>query len=278
MKQFLYRIVCGFFIGISIFAPGVSGSVMAVIMGIYNTLLEIVSNPFKNLRRNVALLFPMGIGALISLALFVLVFSYLFETYETATYLLFLGLIAGNLPVVYRSASTDGFKRRYALAVLIAFAIAVAMGSAVSPEAGGRGAALADNLLYLAVCGAVAGVAGIVPGMSVSVMLMVFGVYDHLMLAAKHLDLPVIAATGLGFVLGMVAFSRFVQFIFRRYHNFASFMVFGFICGSLVGIVLQLPPLDPGFHWLTGLLSLAAGLAVSTFFCAMGKKLNLADT
>lgn len=105
MKNFLYRILCGFCLGISVFAPGISGSVMAIILGIYNKIIDITSNPLKNLKNNIKFLFPMGIGAAISLVLFILVFSYLFETYEKATYFLFIGLIAGNLPMIYKEAS-----------------------------------------------------------------------------------------------------------------------------------------------------------------------------
>jgi putative membrane protein len=272
--HFLYRIFCGFFLGISIFAPGVSGSIMAVMMGIYDRLLDVVSHPFKNIRENIRYLFPMGIGGLISLVLFVLAFSYLFETYEKATYLLFVGLIAGNLPVVFRDANTDGFKPRYALGILAAFALAVTLGvfSARAPAAQGA------SLVYLGLCGAVAGVASMVPGMSISMTLMLFGVYDYLMRAAKSVNLPVIAVTGLCFVCAMVLFSRFTKLIFRRYHHFARFTVFGFMCGALVAIFLRLPPDGEGFHWFVGALMILAGLGISLLFVLLGKKIKMTES
>ena len=52
MKSFLYRVLCGFCLGISVFAPGISGSIMAIIMGIYDKLLDIASNPLKNFKKN----------------------------------------------------------------------------------------------------------------------------------------------------------------------------------------------------------------------------------
>ena len=110
MKSFLYRVLCGFCLGISVFAPGISGSIMAIIMGIYDKLLDIVSNPFKNFKKNFVFLLPLGIGAAISLVLFILVFSYLFETYEKAVFMLFIGLIVGNLPMVYKEARKSRFK------------------------------------------------------------------------------------------------------------------------------------------------------------------------
>mgnify|MGYP003295400634 CR=1 FL=1 len=53
IKNFVYRMLCGFLLGTTIIAPGVSSSIMAVIMGIYNDLIEIVSAPFKNLKKNI---------------------------------------------------------------------------------------------------------------------------------------------------------------------------------------------------------------------------------
>ena len=66
MKKFLYGILCGFCLGISVFAPGISGSVMAIILGIYDKLLDIVANPFRNFKKNLKFLFPMGISIISS--------------------------------------------------------------------------------------------------------------------------------------------------------------------------------------------------------------------
>ena len=63
LGKFFYRIFCGFFLGLSIFAPGFSGSVIAIIMGVYQDMLRIVSNPFKRLKENILFCIPLGIGA-----------------------------------------------------------------------------------------------------------------------------------------------------------------------------------------------------------------------
>src|SRR5215510_11894359 len=94
IKKILYRIFCGFFLGLSVFAPGFSGSVIAIIMGIYQDLVRIASNPFKRLKENILFCIPLAIGAALSAVLFVILFSFLFDRYEKATYLLFVGLIA----------------------------------------------------------------------------------------------------------------------------------------------------------------------------------------
>lgn len=272
MKSFLYRILCGFCLGISVFAPGISGSIMAIIMGIYDKLIDITSNPLKNFKSNFKFLLPLGIGALISLVLFVLVFSYLFETYEKAVFMLFIGLIAGNLPMVYKEARKSKFKWYYILGGVSAIAIAFVIG--IMSESVGETQVTAENtnLLYLALSGALAGFASLVPGMSVSMILIVMGVYDYLIASAKSFDIVTIAVVGVAFVLSMVVSSRFIKLIFSRFSAMAHFMVMGFLIGSIGGIFFTLP--KDGSN-LAGIIMLCIGLAVSLLFVYLGKKVNI---
>lgn len=275
MKNFLYRIFCGFFLGISIFAPGVSGSVMAVMMGIYEKLLEIVSNPFKNLKKNIIYLFPMGIGALLSFVCFILIFSYLFETYEKATYLLFMGLIAGNLPIVFKDASKDGIKKRYIIGSIVAFAVAITVGILRLNTGESIVTDVAQiSLIYLAISGAIAGASSMVPGISISMILMVLGVYNALMMAAKSIDILVIGIVGICFVVAMIAFSNVTKYVFNKFSSLAHFMVFGFMCGSLGSIFLNLPKENINFNWFVGAIMFLIGIGISMMFVMLGKKFN----
>ncbi len=274
MKSFLYRILCGFCLGISIFAPGISGSIMAIIMGIYDKLIDITSNPLKNLKQNIKFLFPMGIGAVISLVLFILVFSYLFEAYEKAVYMLFIGLIAGNLPMIYKEANKSEFKWYYpigaVIAVLIAFVIGIMSENANAVQSVNTG----NNLIYLAISGAVGGFASLVPGMSISMILIVMGVYDTLISSAKSLDIAVIATVGVAFVLAMVLSSRLIKFVFEKFNGLAHFMVLGFLVGSIGGIFCSLPANGSN---VAGIIMLVLGLAISLLFVYLGKKVNIEE-
>ena len=273
MGLFLYRILCGFCLGISVFAPGISGSIMAIIMGIYDKLLDIASNPLKNFKKNFFFLLPLGIGALISLVLFILVFSYLFETYEKAVFMLFIGLIAGNLPMVYKEARKSEFKWYFILGAAAALAVALIVGIM---GAGIGEAQIAQNtsLIYIALSGLLAGFASLVPGMSISMILIVMGVYDYLIASAKALDIVTIAVVGIAFVLAMILSSKLIKFIFSKFSGMAHFMVLGFLTGSICGIFFALPQ---GGSNLAGAIMLIIGLAISLLFVYLGKKVNIDD-
>lgn len=282
VRRFFYRILCGFFLGLSIFAPGFSGSVIAIIMGIYQDLVRIVSNPFKQLKQNIKFLLPLGIGAAISAVLFLISFKFLFESYERATYLLMIGLIIGNLPVIFSEIRKCGFQKRYLLGGGAAFAAALTLGvfaAGAGQPSGAEG--ITTNLLPMALGGLAAGITAFIPGMSVSMVLIIIGIYNQLIFAAEsllHMNFIYILPFGLFAVCALVGLSLTsggIKVVFERFPGFANSAVFGFMSGSLIGIWIQSLLLnDPNFNWLFGGVMLAAGLAISMLFVVLGKNMN----
>ncbi|MCL2491741.1 MAG: DUF368 domain-containing protein [Coriobacteriia bacterium] len=283
MLNYLYRILCGFFLGLSVFAPGLSGAVIAIIMGVYKDIVEIAANPFKNLKRNILWCIPIGIGVVLSGIVFILLFDFLFETYEKATYLLFLGLIAGNLPVIYAEIKKYGFKLSYLWGGFAAFAIALALFFA-GTQAGMAADAtqLSAGIPLLIAAGFAGGAAMLVPGMSVSMVLIVFGVYRQLIYAAKtliDLDLTYLIPFGL-FALcaiaGVVLSSRAIKWVFEKIPGLAYTMIFGFMASSILGLIIQSIRLqDSDFSWLLGAIMLVVGLGISMMFVYLSRKMNI---
>ena len=282
MFKFLYKVFCGFFLGLSVFAPGFSGSVIAIIMGVYQDIVRIASNPFKQLKKNILFCLPLGIGVVISGVLFIISFRFLFETYEKATYLLFVGLITGNLPIIYSEIKKHGFKRKYLIGGIFAFAAALALGifALRGEQATGADGAVA-GLPMMAVSGLAGGATAFIPGMSVSMVLIIAGVYRQLLTIAEsllHLDFTHLIPFGVfgGCALvGLVITSRGIKAVFERVPALANSLVFGFMTGSLIGVLIQSVQInDPGFTWSFGGLMLVIGLAVSMLFVVMGRIMN----
>ena len=272
-NNFFYRVLCGIFLGIAIIAPGVSGSVMAVMMGIYDELITIISNPFKNFKKNFIFLFPIGIGGIISIISLVQFLKFMFETYPVPSFLLFLGLIGGSLPTIFKEANENGFKKKYLFGIITAFIFAATIGliarSKISFNSG------LNDSIYLPITGSVAGMMSMVPGMSISMILMTLGTYSKLLHAAAGFQIMTIAPVGICFVLGMFLFSKITKFVFDRYHNFAYFMVFGFVLGTLIGIFPGIP--TDLFNWILGLITVSFGFYISTLFQRLGVKFKTID-
>jgi putative membrane protein len=278
MTVFLYRILCGFFLGVSVFAPGFSGSLVAIIMGIYQDIVRIASNPFKKLKENIIYCLPLGIGAAISAVLFVLAFQYLFKTYEKATYLLFVGLTAGNLPMIIKEIKKSGYKQKHMIGGIGAMIAALALSLAAyryvrSPES-------AITIIW-ALGGLAAGVIALIPGMSVSMVLILIGIYSPLISAARTLlDLNFAYLMPFGLfcacaVIGLAAASRGIKAAFERLPGLANTMVLGFMSGSLMGVMYKSHYIDdPGFTWLIGGAALVMGLGISMMFVWLGGKMG----
>ncbi|MCL2494631.1 MAG: DUF368 domain-containing protein [Oscillospiraceae bacterium] len=272
---------CGFFLGFSIFAPGISGSVIAIAMGIYHELLAAVANPLKNIKKNLAFLLPLALGILVSAAVFVIGFKYLFETYEKALYFLFVGLIAGNLPVAVKEIRKTDFRRRYLVCCFLAFAAALAFIALTSDIRTAVKEESAAPLYTVALGGLLAGVTFMVPGMSASVMLIATGVYDDVISAGYSLlRLETAGLLPLGVLIlctavSVVATSKGIKALFGRYPGAANCAVLGFIAGSLAGILLQgLRMDDAGFEWFHGAAMAAAGLGLSLLFIVLGNAMG----
>ncbi len=285
-NNFFYRMLCGAFLGISVIAPGISGSIMAVMMGIYDDLINIISNPFKNFKRNVFYLLPMVLGAGASMLLLLKVLDFLFENYTVPAYLLFMSLIAGSIPTVIDEAKQEKIKKKYFIGTVLAFVFALTIGILGKSDFSITNTGNISMDIYFPACGAVAGMMSMVPGMSISMLLMMFGIYEPLLYLATSLMSPeqwftsawfggvfTVATVVIAFLIGMVLFSNITKTVFKKYHSLGFLMVLGFMSGSIVSIFPGLPKnlLD----WIFSVVAIAIGLSISYLFKVLGKKFNV---
>ena len=290
IKRFFLRTFCGIFLGFSIFAPGISGSVVAIAMGVYQDIIRIASNPFKEFKKNVLFLLPIIVGALVSAVAFVLGFNELIGSHERAIYLLFVGLIAGNLPLISNEIKQHGFKMKYLISGIASFAVAVfivivSMDTYYCVCVGECLRAAYDGMpsaWLFGVGGLVAGLTALIPGMSVATILVVVGVYTPLIVATENMfsNSSYLLPFGLfcaGCIAGLVLASRVIKKVFDKFPGAAHTGVFGFMLGSLVGMtVLALRTPDPygNFNWWIGFAMLLVGLAISGMFMVMSKRMS----
>ena len=110
MMNYLYVFLAGVVIGIANIIPGVSGGTMAVVMNIFDRLIEAISNIRKEFKKNILFLVMIGLGAGAGILLFANIISYCRDHFPVATNFFFVGLIVGSIPMVYKRATVDSFK------------------------------------------------------------------------------------------------------------------------------------------------------------------------
>jgi len=269
---------CGFFLGLSIFAPGFSGSIIAIIMGIYPDLINVIAQPFKKIKENIIFCLPISIGAILSGILFILTFNLLFDSYIKATYLLFAGLIIGNIPIIFREIKKYPWEKKFLLYGCIAFFSSLIL-SIWAIGINQNTDVLNINLILLAISGIIAGTIVFIPGMSISMVLIIMGVYSSLIHIAESfifLDFRFIIPFSiflLGTLIGIIITAKGIKHILDNHQELSNWIIFGFMGGSLSGLIYEIFKINDGdFNLIFGIVMLSFGLSISAAFLLIANK------
>jgi len=239
--NFILNFVKGLFIGIGAIAPGVSGGSLAVIFGIYEKITGFIANIFKlkNLKDDFAFFFPIALGGCFGVLGFSKIMEFLFKHYNAEVKYLFIGLIAGTLPMVVKQANRKGFKKIYSLIFLLSLALTIYI-TALDNSTANAVQEGKTGLLMFIVYGAILGFGTIIPGISASFILMYLGVYETILGGLANINFQILIPTGIGFILSIVAFAKLIDLLFKKAYGYTYYTVLGFVVGSII-------PVFPGF-------------------------------
>lgn len=248
----------GMLIGSTMLIPGVSGGSMAIILGIYDRLVGAVSSFTQNVKENIAFLLTFAVSAGIGMFLLAKPILVLWEMYPKAMGFFFMGAVAGGIPAIYKEAGIDNIKWRYVAYVLIGFGIAAVMAlpgiNVMTTATGGQ-----HSALYLFAAGIIAAVALVLPGISVSFLLLFMGLYNELMQAVSEMNLSFLIPMGIGILLGVILVTRALETAMKKYPKITYLTILGFVIGSLIEVF---PGMPIGYEWIW-----CASVAASGFYC-----------
>lgn len=248
------NILKGVVIGIANIIPGVSGGTMAVSMGIYDKMIHCVTHLFKEFKKSVQFLLPIFIGAGIGLLGLTFVIQAAFERFPMPTNLLFIGLIVGGLPTVWKKVQGQKISVGHAIAALAFFALVVGM--AAIGEAEGRTADMSLGPVQMVKffgVGMIASATMIIPGVSGSMVLLLLGYYNAILdtitgflKALVAFDMPaimhnlgIIIPMGLGIVFGIFAIAKIIEIVFAKFPLYAYWAIIGLIVASPFAIIMM---------------------------------------
>lgn len=226
----------GYAIGVGAVAPGISGGAIAVVFGVYQRMTEAITHFLEDIRTHAAFLLPIGIGGLLGVVSLGRGLEFCFTRYPDATKAVFLGLMAGTLPSVIRTACHDGTRKWYPL---ITAATCVG-GLCILYGIGGGVAAATLSFTQMLLCGAILGFGTVVPGVSSSFILLSIGWYEPLLRVLGGRDLRGIAPLAIGFCGTAAVLIGAVDLLYKKWYGATSFAVLGLLISSMAPIV---PPL-----------------------------------
>ena len=121
----MQRFLKGIIVGLGGVAPGLSGSVLLIIFGLYRKTLETLGSLFREFRKNLQFLLPLVSGMVLGVLLFSKAIDFFLTSYEMSTRFCFLGLILGTLPMVWKEVKKEGFSRKYIACILVAAGLGI---------------------------------------------------------------------------------------------------------------------------------------------------------
>lgn len=239
----------GFLIGLANIIPGVSGGTMAVSFGIYEEIIEIASNIFKNFKKNMAFILPIGIGAVIAIALLSNVITICLDKYQVATPLLFVGLILGGLPAIVKNIGKKITKptNLIVFSITILFMLFIYLGIKDAKDVDFTNVD-AIGYIILFIVGAIAAITMVVPGISGSFVLMLIGYYKPIVKTVSDLthfnnviyNLCILIPFVFGVLFGIVSVSKLIKYCLKKYPEQTYSSIVAFVLSSVVLIIYPL--------------------------------------
>ncbi len=219
--------------------PGVSGGTIALITGIFEELIDSIKSfdlkafklfftgKFKQFAEHINLNFLIAVflGIGISILSIAKLFEYLFANYPIFIWSFFFGLILASVYFVGKTV------KKWNLSVIITFIVGTAFAifiTVLNPAAENEGK------LYLFICGIIAVCSMILPGLSGSFILILLGNYELVMIkAVTGLRIGILLPVAAGAAVGLIAFSHFLSWVFKKFHDETISILTGFILGSV---------------------------------------------
>ena len=231
--QFLMKIVQGSLIGLGAVLPGISGGVLCVVFGIYKTIMEFLADPFHKYKTHIPKLFPIIIGGAIGFLGIANILSFFLEKYPAPSICLFIGLIGGMLPSLFREAGEQGRTKASYISMGIAMVfIFVLLGSlkVFSVE-------ITPNFFWYVFCGCCLALSVIVPGMSFSTLLMPLDLYEPFVSGIGNIDFSILIPGGIGGLATVILLSRTANALFEHHYSVAFHAIVGIVIAATIMII-----------------------------------------
>ena len=231
--NFLVDFFKGIAIGAGAILPGISSGVLCVVFGIYETLLNCVLNFFKNIKYNFKLLFPIGLGAFVGVVLFGNILKNAFYAYPIQTKSIFIGLIIGSIPELFKKVK---FKTKFKLSFLFYLVISFSLGLFLVYIENKFNFVSTDNqfsFAYLIFSGFLMSAGVIIPGVSSTLILMLLGVYDAYLLSVSSIYMPFLLPLAIGLIIGSVFCMKLLKVLLDNFYTQTFFCIIGFTIGSI---------------------------------------------
>lgn len=289
MKSII-KIIKGGLIGMGNILPGISGSMIAVILNIYQDLIEALNALFKHPFKAIKSVWEYAVGVVIGIVLGLVVVSYLLDIAPLPVTLLFIGFIVGAIPTLYKQFHGTKIKWHHVLVFLVS-AILMLLVLLVKENTGTYGGFWYQvSVLFV---GVIYAIAMIIPGLSGATMLMAFGFYQILLdmvssfkdalisldFQAFLAQIPLLLLLAVGALVGLVVMGKIMAWFMKKHHEHFIVAVLGIVVVSPINILVLLQKESsanvydqPWYMYAMSIITLVLGIVLTLWLANTNQK------
>ena len=262
MLSWLARIIKGIVIALGFILPGISGGVLAAILGIYERMIGFLAHPFKDFKENVLYFIPVAIGMLLGIGLFSYPIEYLLENYQVFVLWSFAGAIIGTIPSLLKKSTRESDRDKIDLAWFWTTFIISGIGLYALNFVVGI---LTPSFFNFILAGSLLALGVLVPGLSPSNLLLILGLYAPMLTGFKTFDLfGTFLPIGIGTGATLIIFSKLMDYALNNYHSRVYHFIIGIVLSSTILILIPNAGNTESIQYIG--LSLVNYVLISFFF------------
>ena len=229
----------GALIGIANLIPGVSGGTMAVLLGIYDVIIDAIQScfkPSKKMIQSLVFLMILGLGAVVSIVLFSSVFLWVLSSSAVLVSYFFIGLIVGSIPSILNWTAGSQKSPHSLISVFVGVLVFFAMIWFAFQQSGTTMVNISSHSQepwYMALSGFIAAASMIVPGISGSLVLVIMGAYVPIIQAISTINISMLIWLVVGAILGIILTSRLIHVCLNQHFRVMQAIILGLVVGSI---------------------------------------------
>lgn len=268
--SFIYLFLIGILIGTAMIIPGVSGSVIAVIFGVYDKSITALTNLFKNFKKNIIYLFVLGSGILIGAIWFSNVMMFLYEKHEIITKFSFIGLILGGIPFLIneiKKKKTEKINVKiFLITLLFSLVLWYLSENLINLTININNNSKILNFFLLFLSGFIYSVGKVIPGISGSFLLILIGMYEFVLsIMANPISVVVTAFDKilpfiLGLIFGVIVLLKLMKYLLDKKFGLTYSIIIGFVIGSIPALI---PKFSFNLDFITGITVMIVSFVLS---------------
>lgn len=241
VKEYGLYAAKGFCIGSAMTVPGVSGGTVAIILDVYDRLVFSIASIFKDLKKNFLFLCVLGASMLLGMLSLSKLILFLSELAPVPVRFFFIGAIVGGIPMLYRKTELKKISPVSLIFALLGVLCVFALDFIPEGLLNLSGNFSVAQIPAFCIGGVALAVSLILPGISFSHMLLVFGLYERFYEALTSFDIPFLICLGLPIGIGILSFIKLLEFVLKKYPAQSYSAILGFVIASIKDIYVGLP-------------------------------------